>query len=89
MIAKLTVDPQSPDMAVISVVSASYTKVNITDNENFSAVLDHHVKVDMTTTVQTASLTMLQQKLVIDSYTLAQCWGIPSHKAKRKVQHTT
>ncbi len=43
----------------------------------------------MTTTVQTSHLTMLQQKLAVDSNTLAWRWGIPSHKAKRTVQRTT
>ena len=89
LITKLTVDPHSPDMAVNSVVSASYMAVDITDNENFATVLDHHVKVDMTTAVQTAHLTTLQWKLAIDSNTLAQHWGIPLHKAKRTVQCTT
>ncbi len=54
LIAKSSLDPHSPDMADSSVISASYTAVDITDNENFAAVLDHHVKVDMTTVVQTA-----------------------------------
>ncbi len=70
-IAKLTTDPHSPDMTVNSVVSASYTTVDITDVKNFAAVLDHHIKVDMTTTVQTARLTTSQQKLAIDSDMLA------------------
>ncbi len=52
-IAKLSMDPHSPDMAVISVVSASYTAIDITNVENFAAVLDHHVKIDMMTAVQT------------------------------------
>ncbi len=43
----------------------------------------------MTTAVQTARLTTLQRNLAIDSNTLAQHWGIPSHKAKRTVQPTT
>ncbi len=85
LIAKLSTDPSSPDMAVSSVVSASYTAVDITDDENFAAVLDHHVKVDMTTAVQTAGLTTSQRKLTVDSDTLARRWGIPSHKAKRTV----
>ncbi len=76
-------------MAVSSVVSVSYTAVDITNNANFAAVLDHHVKVDMTTAKQTACLTTLQCKLAVASDTLAQCWGIPLHKAKRTVQHTT
>ncbi len=88
LIAKLTLDPHSPDMAVSSVVSASYTAVDITDNENFAAVLDHHVKVDTTTAVQTARLTTSQWKLAVDSE-LAWRWGIPPHKAKRTVQRTT
>ncbi len=89
LIAKLSNDPHSPDMAGSSVVAASYMAIGITDNENFVAVLDHHVKVDMTTAVQTAHLTTLQQKLAVDSDTLAWCWGIPLHKAKRTVQCTT
>ncbi len=89
LIAKLSTDSQRPDMVMSSVVSVSYLVINITNDENFAAVLDHHVKVDMTTTVQSAHLTMLQQKLAVDSDTLARHWGIPSHKAKRTVQHTT
>ncbi len=89
LIAKLTVDPHSPDMAVSSVVSASYMAVDITANENFATILDHHVKVDMTTAVQTACLTTSQWKLAVDSNTLARRWGIPSHKANRTVQRTT
>ncbi len=70
LIAKISTDPHSPDMAVSSVVSASYIAVDITDYENFATVLDHHVKVDIMTAVQTACLTTLQQKLVVD---LALC----------------
>ncbi len=47
LIAKLSTDPCSPGMVVSSVVSASYLAIDNTDNENFAAVLDHHVKVDM------------------------------------------
>ncbi len=75
LIAKLSMDPHSPDMAVSSVVSASYKAID--------------VKADMTTAVQTARLTTSQRKLAVDSDTLARRWGIPSHKAKRTVQHTT
>ncbi len=89
LIAKLSIDPHSPDVAVDSVVSASYMAVDITDDKNFAAVLDHHVKVDMTTAVQTACLTTLQQKLEVVSDMLAWRWGIPSHKVKRTAQHTT
>ncbi len=89
MITKLSTDPHSPDMVVSSVVSALHMAVDITDDENFATVLDYHVKVDMTTEVQTAHLTTLQEKLDIDSNTLAWRWGIPLHKAKRTVQHTT
>ncbi len=46
LIAKLSMDPHSPDMAVSSVVSASYKAID--------------VKADMTTAVQTARLTTLQ-----------------------------
>ncbi len=60
LIAKLSTHPLSLDMAVSSVVSASYMAVDITYNENFATVLDHHVKVHMTTAVQTAHLTTLQ-----------------------------
>ncbi len=42
-LAKLSAEPHSPDMVVGSVVSASYTAVDITDNENFAAVFYHHV----------------------------------------------
>ncbi len=77
LVAPLSMDLHSPDMVVSSVVSASYTAIDITDDENFAAVLDHHVKVDMTTAVQTAHLTILQWKLTIDSKMLAQHWGIP------------
>ncbi len=89
LIAKLFTDPHSPDMAVSSVVSASYTAIDTTDDENSVSVLDHHVKVDMNTAVQRACLTMLQQKLANNSNTLSQHWGIPLHKAKRTVQRTT
>ncbi len=82
-------DPDSPGMAVSSVVSASYTAVDITDNENFATALDQNVKFDMNTAVQSAHLTTLQQKLAFDSNTLDQHWGIPLHKGKRTVQHTT
>ncbi len=61
-------------MAVSSVVLASYMAVDITNDENFTAVLDHHVKVDMTTAVQTAHLITSQQKLAVDSNTLAWYW---------------
>ncbi len=71
LIAWLPMDQHSPDMAVSSFVFASYTTINITDNENFASVLDHHVKVDMTTAVQTAHLSTLQLNLAIDSDTLA------------------
>ncbi len=60
-------------MVVSSVVFASYAAIDITDNENFAAVLDNHVKVDTMTAVQTACLTTSQRKLIIDSNTLAQC----------------
>ncbi len=56
-------DPHSPDMAMNSVISASYTTANITDNKNFATDLDHHIKVDMIAAVQTACLTTLQHKL--------------------------
>ncbi len=88
LIAKFSTHLHSPDVTVSSVVSASYTAVDITNDENFSAVLDHHVKVNMITTVQTARLTIFQQKLIVDSNSLAWRWGIPSHKAKRTVQCT-
>ncbi len=65
LITKLSTDPHSPDIAVSSVVSASYTAIDITKDENFASVLDHHIKDDMTTAVQTAHLVTLQQKLVI------------------------
>ncbi len=89
LIACLSTEPHSPVMAVSSVVSISYTAIDITDNENFAAVLDHHVKVDMTTAVQTAHLTTSQRKLTVDSNMLTWRWGIPLHKAKRTVQCTT
>ncbi len=66
-----------------SVVSAAYMAVDITDNDNFAAVLDHQVNVKMTTAVQTAHLTTSQWKFALDSDTHAQHWGIPLHKAKR------
>ncbi len=88
-IAKLSMDHHSIDMAISSVVSATYTAIDITDNENFATVLDHHVKVDMTTAVQTARLTTSQQKLANDSNMLAWHWGIPLHKTKRTVQRTS
>ncbi len=66
-----------------------YMAVDITDDENFAAVLDHHIKIDMTTTVQTALLTTIQLKLAVDFNTLAWCWDIPLHKAKKTVQCTT
>ncbi len=34
-IAKLSMDHHSIDMAISSVVSATYTAIDITDNENF------------------------------------------------------
>ncbi len=71
LIAKLSMDSHSPDMAYSSVVSASCTAIEITDDENFATVLDHHVKVDMSTAVQTACLTTSQWKLAIDSDILA------------------
>ncbi len=89
LIVKLSTDPHSPDMAVNSVVSVFYMVIDITDNENFASILDHHVMVDMTTAVQTAHLTLSQWKLAIDSDMQAWRWGIPSHKAKRTVQQTT
>ncbi len=76
-------------MAVSSVISESYMAIDIIDNENFTAVLDHHIKVDMTTTVQTACLTTSQQKFAVDSNMLDRHWGIPLHKAQRKIQYTT
>ena len=54
LVAKLSIDPHSPDMTVGSIVSASYTAVDITDDQNFAAVLDHHVKIDLVTAVQKA-----------------------------------
>ncbi len=39
--------------------------------------------------MQAACLMTLQQKLAVDSNMLAQCWGIPLHKAKQPVQRTT
>ncbi len=89
LIAKLSTYPHSPDITVSSVVLASYKGIYIIDDENFAAVLDHHVKVDMTMVVQTAHLTTTQGKLAIDSNMLAWHWGIPLHKAKRTVQCTT
>ncbi len=41
LIAKLTLDPLSPDIVVSPVVSALYTTANISENEYFAAVLDH------------------------------------------------
>ncbi len=52
-------------MTASSVVSASYTAVDITDDENFATVLDYHFKVDMNKAVQTTHLTTSQWKLVI------------------------
>ncbi len=89
LITKLSTDLHSPDMAVNSVVSVSYMAIDITDHENFATVLDHHVKVDMMTAVQTACLTTSQPKLAIDSNTPALHWGIPLHKTKRTVQCTS
>ncbi len=40
------------------------------ENKNFTAVLDHRVKVDMPSAVQTVHLTTLQWKLIVDSDTL-------------------
>ncbi len=76
-------EPHSSDMVVSSAISASYMAVDITDDENFAAVLDYHVKVDMMTAVQTAHLATLQWKLAFDSSMLALHQGIPLHKAKR------
>ncbi len=71
LIAKLSMDSHSSDMAISWVVSASYMAADITDNENFATVLGHHVKVDMTTAVNTVCFIILQQKLAIDSDMLA------------------
>ncbi len=89
LIAWLSTEPNNPDMVVSSVVSASYTDIDITDDEIFATVFDHDVKVDMTITVQTARLTTSQQKLAIDSDMLVWHWGIPLNKTKRTVQCTT
>ncbi len=56
---------------------------------NFATIIDHRIRVDMMTDVQTACLTTMQPKLAIDSDKLKQWWGIPLHKAKRTVQFTT
>ncbi len=58
-------------MAMSSVVSTTNTAIDITDDENFATVLDHHVKVGVTTAVQTARLTTSQWKLAVDSDMLA------------------
>ena len=67
LIAKLCTNTHSPDMVANSVVSAAYTAVDITDNENFAAAPDHHIKVDMMSVVQTACLTTFQWKFAVDS----------------------
>ncbi len=87
IIAKCSTDPHSPDITVSSVVSASYTAVNITNNDNIAAVLHQHVKVAIMTVA--ACLTTMQQKFVVDSNILAWHWGIRLHKVKRTVQCTT
>ncbi len=51
IVAKCSTNPHSLDMTMSSIVSAAYTTVDITENENVATVLDHHIKVDMTTTV--------------------------------------
>lgn len=89
LVVTLSTDPHSPDMTVSSIFSASYMVFDITDNNNFAAVLDQHVMVDVTTAIQTAWLSTLQQKLAVDSNMLIQRWGIPLHKAKQTVQCTT
>ncbi len=89
LIPHLSTEPHIPVMAVSSVVSASTMAVGITDNENFATILDHHIKVDMTSPVQTARVTTLQCKFAIDSDMLAQRWGIPLHKVKMTDHHTT
>ncbi len=43
LIAQLSMEPHSPDMVVSFVVSSSYMVIDITDNKNFAAILDHHV----------------------------------------------
>ncbi len=89
IIAKCFTDPQGSDMIASLVVSTAYRAINITDNYSFAAVWDQHVKVDMTTMVQTASLMTTQWKLTNDSDTLAWCCSILLHKAKMMLQHTT
>ncbi len=89
LITKLSMDTHHPDMAVSSVVSASYMSVDITDNKTFATVLEHHVKVDMTTAVQTACLTTTQQTLSVDSDMLACYWSIPLDKDVQTVECTT
>ncbi len=82
-IDKFSTDPHIPDMTVSSVVSASYTVVDITDNENCATVIDHHIKINMMAAVQTAHLTTMQWNLDVAPDMLAQHWSIPLQKAKR------
>ncbi len=47
---------QSPDMTMSSVVltASAYIAIGITDYDNFTTILDQHVKVYMRTAVKTA-----------------------------------
>ncbi len=46
LVAKCPVETHSPDITVSSVVSFSYTAVDIKDNYNFAIILGNHIIVD-------------------------------------------
>ncbi len=76
-------------MVVSSAVSASYLAVDITDDEHFATVIDHHVKVDMTTAVQTAHLTTTNGSLLFIQSCLPNAGVFPSIRISKTVQKTT
>ncbi len=70
-------DPHSPYLTIRSVISAAYTTIDVTDDNNFAATLKEHVVVNMKTMVQMVCHTHNQWKPVIDLKIPAQYWGIP------------
>ncbi len=65
IIAKCLTDLHSPDETVSSVVSPTYTAIDITDNNNFATVPNEHVTVDTKTVVHTAHLAILNRSLLL------------------------
>ncbi len=81
--------PHSPVMTMISVISAAYMAINISQITAILLMLWTNMLQLTWRLLQKACITTTQCKLALDSNMLAQPLGNPLHKAKRMVQWTT